>query len=972
MQIRCPSCRRATEISADLHGATIRCAECGANFTAEADAGEPVIPVVVAVDAPPLQNRLQVQPVLAVPPRLRPEVSQATKATRKPNGSGWMIVAGIVLVGLFLFGSAAVGGLTWWLMRGSASAPSAVSNVAATGISQTATAAPEPDRPRRRSAPDGQLSQEMLDHLKALTALVQVEAGNQRGSGSGFLIKADGDTGYFITNAHVVTPEPQDDGGGDLPLLPRFPQIMGPGALLDPPGFPQIGPPRFPQFPALPMLPPIFERLITPQAVTAKVRLVLDSGTRAERVVPAEVIDTDEVRDLALLRISATKLPTPIDLANRAELKETKPVFTVGYPFGEMLGLKGNPEVSIGKATITSVRRDKTDKIALVQLQGDFNPGNSGGPVVDADGRLAGIAVAHIKGTQIGLALAPEMLEEMLHRGKASMKLNVVNRERERCEVEFVVDVLDIFDSLAEVRLLYAPGWLAPPQPQEQSDGGYAELPKSRTLKLTAEGKRYSGRLTVLTKELKGDQLPVQLVYVQRDGKTHHGQPRSHFIAFEGHQPTPDNPFPGGLFVARGIEVGLSSGRFFHIRMREPGLEIFAQGEVKAGLPSPDSIRIVDNDETIKADNLDKLPEKYRARVQALLASKQLQDMIHPPPKVGAPPAGNESETLPPITNIFAGGQCVYLSDLKEYAVKNGPWPFAKDGTIGAPENHRIQVGGKESPHGIGMHPPENPKIASAKYRLGKQAALFKATVAIDDSTDFCFTPAVFTVWGDGKQLFESKYISHIHSRALGCSVDVSGVDILEIRVHAVGVNSGVHAVWVEPRLLQHAETADPAIPAPLKLFERGPREFLSDLAEMETKLGPWALGKNGTDGNNEAIAVNGKKSPKGLGLHPPKEGSASVSYRIGKKAALFKGGVAFNDHAFAPAGPVVFEIHGDGKQLWRSQALRKQGVEEQFNVAVSGVDVLELRVIAEGDNFALHAVWIEPRLLQKSDTPDK
>jgi len=37
-----------------------------------------------------------------------------------------------------------------------------------------------------------------------------------------------------------------------------------------------------------------------------------------------------------------------------------------------------------------------------------------------------------------------------------------------------------------------------------------------------------------------------------------------------------------------------------------------------------------------------------------------------------------------------------------------------------------------------------------------------------------------------------------------------------------------------------------------------------------------------------------------------------------------------------------------------------------------TGVDVLELRVIAPGHHIGLHAVWIEPRLLQKADTPNK
>jgi carboxyl-terminal processing protease len=41
-----------------------------------------------------------------------------------------------------------------------------------------------------------------------------------------------------------------------------------------------------------------------------------------------------------------------------------------------------------------------TGQIAGVQIDGNLNPGNSGGPVVDAQGRLVGVAVAKVVGTR--------------------------------------------------------------------------------------------------------------------------------------------------------------------------------------------------------------------------------------------------------------------------------------------------------------------------------------------------------------------------------------------------------------------------------------------------------------------------------------------------------------------------------------------------------------------------------------------
>src|SRR5262249_49651760 len=93
----------------------------------------------------------------------------------------------------------------------------------------------------------------------------------------------------------------------------------------------------------------------------------------------------------------------------------------------------------------------------------------------------------------------------------------------------------------------------------------------------------------------------------------------------------------------------------------------------------------------------------------------------------------------PPPSWLFPNGSRRFLSDLQEFDVRYGPWPFTKGG-IGNGKDP-IKVGGVLSPHGLGMHPPNSPEYAAAKYRLGKEAELFKATVAINDNTDWCFSP---------------------------------------------------------------------------------------------------------------------------------------------------------------------------------------------------------------------------------------
>jgi len=254
---------------------------------------------------------------------------------------------------------------------------------------------------------------------------------------------------------------------------------------------------------------------------------------------------------------------------------------------------------------------------------------------------------------------------------------------------------------------------------------------------------------------------------------------------------------------------------------------------------------------------------------------------------------------------------------------------------------------------------------------------VFRASVAINDTSNWCFSPAVFTILADGKPLWQSSWIAHNHAHSQECSVDISGVDVLELRVHCINGNDGVHAVWVEPRVLQVADTPDeqPVKPplAPKALFAGSPRVWLSDMDPFEVRAGPWPPSGKGTIGpDRKPIEVDGVASPKGLGMHPPDNpGAAFARYRLGKQAAIFKTMVALNDTATIVQSQAVFEVYGDGKRLWQSGPVNKGTRAQECSVVVSEIDVLELRVSSQGSHLGLHAVWLDPRLLQAADTPD-
>jgi len=52
----------------------------------------------------------------------------------------------------------------------------------------------------------------------------------------------------------------------------------------------------------------------------------------------------------------------------------------------------------------------------MIQLDGELQPGNSGGPVLDPWGRVVGITVSRLRSTKIGFAIPGERIGDLLPR----------------------------------------------------------------------------------------------------------------------------------------------------------------------------------------------------------------------------------------------------------------------------------------------------------------------------------------------------------------------------------------------------------------------------------------------------------------------------------------------------------------------------------------------------------------------------
>lgn len=138
------------------------------------------------------------------------------------------------------------------------------------------------------------------------------------------------------------------------------------------------------------------------------------SGDRAEvtlptgRSYPAVVFRRDPRRDLAALRVDARGLPA-VPVRDSRTLRPGELVLAVGNP----LGVKGAVSVGIISGAVQEVQLGDHRFPEMVQADVDLYPGNSGGPLVDAGGRVVGIN-AMVTGPGIALAVPSQVAQRFL------------------------------------------------------------------------------------------------------------------------------------------------------------------------------------------------------------------------------------------------------------------------------------------------------------------------------------------------------------------------------------------------------------------------------------------------------------------------------------------------------------------------------------------------------------------------------
>lgn len=131
--------------------------------------------------------------------------------------------------------------------------------------------------------------------------------------------------------------------------------------------------------------------------IVTNLHVVKGATTLAVKLASGDIYDQvrvkafDRRKDLAVLHVPAYNLPT-VPLGDSDTLQVGDPVTLVGNPLGVLEG-------SVSTGVISGIRGMEAG-FRVIQTDAAANPGNSGGPLLDASGRVIGVLSFKLRGTE--------------------------------------------------------------------------------------------------------------------------------------------------------------------------------------------------------------------------------------------------------------------------------------------------------------------------------------------------------------------------------------------------------------------------------------------------------------------------------------------------------------------------------------------------------------------------------------------
>jgi hypothetical protein len=196
------------------------------------------------------------------------------------------------------------------------------------------------------------------------------------------------------------------------------------------------------------------EHVVRAAGDNGAVTLVLDPGLKSQRVLKGTVVRADRDADLALVRVPGEKnLPT-LPLGNAEDLTELMELVAFGFPFGTELSQEEGqyPAISVNVGSVTSLRHKKGE-LYYIQLDAALNPGNSGGPVLDKNGKVVGVVVAGVRGAGVNFAIPVNQVTKFLAKPDLEIKTPSLTQANEHQPAHFQVRATYILPATEPVKM---------------------------------------------------------------------------------------------------------------------------------------------------------------------------------------------------------------------------------------------------------------------------------------------------------------------------------------------------------------------------------------------------------------------------------------------------------------------------------------------------------------------------------------